>query len=192
MNTLALDLDHFIFSFPGRNVPDDSTENLEKSFVAISVPILAGKTQSCFTVRTKRPIYFALEQYQQNPFSASTTEIQPIYRNFESLNKAIEEFAKRDIEDWFNQSHETVSIDEVSRRNLLSAFYSSESRVLGFLSAIARDGNSYFNDEESNWMDFYSKKPSEKFKKVSIADFRCEKDVLDKYFIFLDEFPCKT
>jgi hypothetical protein len=75
--------------------PDNLPRNIEfeRTFIALVAPSLCGKTQSAFAMREMFPLYFALNENAIKP----TGKSQPIYANFDSLNRMIQELAIADI-----------------------------------------------------------------------------------------------
>jgi hypothetical protein len=75
--------------------PDNLPRNIEfeRTFIALVAPSLCGKTQSAFAMREMSPLYFALNESAIKP----TGKSQPIYANFNSLNRMIQDLAIDDM-----------------------------------------------------------------------------------------------
>lgn len=96
--------------------PENRPERVEfeRTFIALVAPSLCGKTQSAFAMREMLPLYFALNEGSIKASGRS----QPVYANFNSLNRMIKEIAIADlqaIEDIENaNSKDTFKIDEIN------------------------------------------------------------------------------
>jgi len=84
----------------------------EKTFIALVAPSLCGKTQSAFAMREMRPLYFVLNEFSVR----EGKKAQPIYANFDSLNKMIENVGVADLRfmkenEKYKNIFESVEID---------------------------------------------------------------------------------
>ena len=88
----------------------------ERTFIALVAPSLCGKTQSAFAMKEMRPLYFALNEDSIKENGKS----QPIYANFDSLNRIICEAGSEDLQ--------TIKAFEISKsRNTFQVVETDES-----------------------------------------------------------------
>ena len=194
-------------------VPEIDGLNLERTFIALIAPSFAGKTQSAFVMRNVRPLYFALD------FNAGS---QRIYQNFESLSKElIENASSNDLENLketviYKELYAEIDKESVKRvksdtknmeilpdrpeinfrilsaESLLKSFRSMKFRSLGFIKALIQKAESKFQQENDNWMRFFSQMDGFYYAAVSLDEFiEFFSKIPSKYCLFLDEFTGK-
>ena len=159
-------------------------------FLALVLPMLGGKTQMAFTIRSKLPIFF--------PFD----EKDPIYKNFAILSKKLMEYARDDREKMkkYLMDHKLI-VREADTRNPKGSSYDYiaindfrhlneiESKTLGLFMALIQDGET--KNKETDWMKHYARPRNLTIHPISIIDFVTHPDHLDymkKYLVFLDDF----
>ena len=191
-------------------VPEIDDLNLERTFIALIAPSFAGKTQSAFVMRNVRPLYFALD------FDAGS---QRVYQNFESLSKElIENASSIDLKnlkgtDMYKELYAEIDKESVKRvksdnknmeilpdrpqinnrilsaESLLKSFRTMKFRSLGFIKALIQKAESKFQQENDNWMRFFSQMDDFYYSAVSLDEFNdFFSKIPSKYCLFLDEF----
>ena len=156
-------------------------------YLALVAPSLTGKTQSAFTIKSKKPVYFSLGAFQN------------IYNCFSMLNKELEKSAIEDHDRFmeiFNETTKTLPSQSISM-TILDDFIGSKSRTLGLLFALMKDGLENYveptdeDDIKKDWMFFYTRERTIEYTPMSMADFLKHpnyQDFKDNFYVFLDEF----
>ena len=177
----------------GTQTQDDPS--LELKSIILDCPSLDGKTQSAFIFDNVRPLYFALKAHTFNKANSSKTGIQPIYLNFEILNKAIEYFATIDLETTLLKGTDINNLsdsDYLKMTNLIIRNLDNKQQwtgffTLGLIKNMIKDAESNYNDED-NWMLFYSNRPNLEVISVTITSMKQSGLPFAKYCLFLDEY----
>jgi hypothetical protein len=173
-------------------------------FIALALSSMTGKTQMAFNIRSKRPLYFAL-QYNQpinKVFSPISTKLTDLLKSdFDSAQKfLISEFLKNPDKDQTSTTLEkrtkiiTVDFLDVYLRN-----HKFES--LGFLLSLVKECEKLYKESTNDeWMKFYAENQKSlsfiEYEPISLAEFEAQKDIytplLEKYFFFIDEFAAES
>jgi hypothetical protein len=172
IETMIRDTPQFVIRYLNGNI----TYDVSMSFIALAAPSMEGKTQSAFTFRAVKPLYFpACHRHSGPP--------QPIYRNYESLFLAIKSYAQEDL---FNLSrYPGGNVDRIPAHALNSLFRDFESISLGFICKLIEDASTV-NIGEMSWMRYHSSRPDFDFVAKSVADIPAH--FFDGFCLFLDEF----
>ncbi len=147
----------------------------ETTFIAIVAPSMEGKTQSAFTFKHVRPLYFPLSGTDPNSVTC-----QPVYVNFASLSGMLIKCASKDAYSLpFN-----VTIKYLKNSN------TNKYWTLGFLKALVDNAGKC--DSSRNWMEYFAHQDGFNFSKCSLQDLLNVPDGKKNYFegfcLFLDEF----
>lgn len=70
--------------------PELNEKHVEKTFIALVAPSFSGKTQSAFSMKQVRPLYFVIDSIKD--------ESQLVYQNFQSLSQHLIEAGKYDYD----------------------------------------------------------------------------------------------
>lgn len=152
-------------------------------FVAFAAPSLAGKTQMAFTVDSKKPLYFPLEQGQS------------IYENFSYLSEGLMEMSRADLSEKIIKKNKTTTSTDIRIQ-----YHKSKFRSLGLICALMEEGENFFDSSINiDWMAFFANRSEESrktllFAPMSLDQFRQhpKRDIfIKKYYIFLDEFSAQ-
>lgn len=159
-------------------------------FLAIAVPMLGGKTQMAFTIRSKLPIYFPLD------------DTDPIYKMFEVLTKKLMESAKDDRQKMKKYLMDNgLIVREADPRNPKGSSYDyiaikdfrhlneMESKTLGLFMSLMQDAET--KPKSVDWMIHYTRPRKITIHPISIFNFITHPSHLafmQKYLIFLDDF----
>jgi hypothetical protein len=171
--TMVLDTSKFIIQY----FKGDRTYDGSMTFIALTVPSMEGKTQSAFTLRKVKPLYFPSCNRQNDEAP------QPIYRNYESLFLAIKSYAQDDL---LNLTRRPGGqIDRFPSYELDSLFRDFKSVSLGFMCKLVEDASTA-NIGEMSWMRYHSSRPNFDFMAKSVADIPAH--FFDGFCLFLDEF----
>lgn len=160
-------------------------DSLQNAFYAIAAPSLEGKTQSAFVFGTVKPLYFVMNQNW-------TTNVQPIYKNFEYLSRQLAELSQRDVEHLIRLKNipRGTRIDQyISAGSLLSDHNNEGFYVLGLFKALMIDA--ILNDDYNiSWMEYYTTRNRElEIVPTSIAEFHeLGLEARSQFCLFLDEF----
>ena len=143
----------------------------DRAFVALAAPSMEGKTQSAFTLRMVKPLYFPLSEARPSGFVS-----QSIYVNFNAHVHELFHCSQLDL-----KLMGRYTLEEVTAENLELFCKKTRSWTLGFLMELV-DRNS----SNSSWMDFYAKRANFEFSQCSIADLPT--GYFNGFCLFLDEF----
>lgn len=122
-------------------------------FIALISPSLTGKTQMAFDIRSKRPLYFTFDKWQD--ISKNFTELS------RELLKAVVEDQDRVLEYLYSigyffaeDASKPISLDVIDRN--LTEF---KFKCLGFLAHLISDAEKNFDgtQKEDDWMRFYTR-----------------------------------
>lgn len=172
-------------------------------FIALVAPSFSGKTQSAFSLKEVRPLYFVTDLIEDGE--------QLIYRNFQSLSQHLIDAAKcdygviekryleeRNRKEAFKPSPTSdkdkgegklpTLFNAIRAFSLLSTSYNAmEFQTLGFLMKLIQDSDGY--SDEGSWMRFHSDRNDFKYSGKTPVEFKAFlKNKNHKYCFFLDEF----
>jgi hypothetical protein len=176
-------------------------------FIALALPSMTGKTQMAFNIRSKRPLYFALQTSQMvNRFFSliSTKFMNMLESDFDEARKKVKSKiiskgsleSEVEIETFKNKATEIITLDF-----LYDYLSDHKFESLGFiLSLIKECENRYTESTNDEWMKFYAENqillPFLKYDPISLAELVAQNDVYtslsEKYFFFIDEFNLKS
>lgn len=150
--------------------------DFSSTFIAHVSSSFEGKTQSAFILSKVRPLYFAMNQSNDEAKS-----VQSIYISFKSLNECISKLAHED----------RIAMHESKNRPNNDSEYSY--KVLGFLAHLIDDAEANFDpNSDRSWMDFYANREDRSakvfFNSMKISKFKEKLAGSPKYCLFLDEY----
>jgi hypothetical protein len=173
-------------------------------FIALALPSMTGKTQMAFNIRSKRPLYFALQNSQMvnNFFHLLSTKLKIL---LESDFKKAQKIVKSDISyegSLMSSDSETEKFKHEATRVITLALLRDhllphKFKSLGFLVSLVKECEKLYTEKTNDeWMKFYAENQesfeSLKYKPISLFELVTKKDVylplLEKYFFFIDEF----
>lgn len=149
--------------------------NTCQTFVEIAAPSLEGKTQSAFTFRKVKPLYFPISESIDD--YDDTAIPQPIYNNFRWHVCELKMCANLDMK--------TFGADVMSAQNKSIKFW-----TVGFLLELATRAQEFEANDTKTWMEHLAKLNGIKYSKKSFS--RIPKDKFAKLCIFLDEYAAET
>jgi hypothetical protein len=169
-------------------------------FIALALPSMSGKTQMAFNIRSKRPLYFAL-QYSQlvnDSFSLISTKLRDLlesdYRDAQDILTS--EFQEEQVKDQPKLNKKTA-VKEANKIITLNHKFKS----LGFLVSLVKECEKLYKESTNDeWMKFYAENQKSlsfiEYEPISLAEFEAQKDVYkpfsEKYFFFIDEFDAES
>ena len=185
---------------------NDNTYDLSKAFITLAVPSLEGKTQFAFVLEKVRPLYFALGAI--NCPTTSDIKAQPIYLNFENLNRSIQEFAQEDIKLIWKNTHDEIH-ERIKKLPYIKKYTGSRDYMLritadelkkhqnhlkfsalGLLVHLVNDAKSYYDiidaSSRPSWLEYHANRKTFKFFTKSIDEI--PPDFFKGYCLFLDEY----
>jgi hypothetical protein len=186
-------LDNLIEKNEDSDIVQEAKKNYKKhgrslglSFITVSAPRMAGKTQMAFTIDSKLPLYFV-----------GNSKGELIYQNFTKLSHRLIQFARKDYVD-INKKYPLINSGYVATVDILDDVDQMKLRSLGLLKAIIAEAKNLFKGFENisltNWMKYLSSiNPitCSDFPRVSIREFLNDPDyfeVINKFYMFIDEF----
>lgn len=121
-------------------------------FYAIVAPSYTGKSQTAFTFKSLKPLYFLLSQLGDG--------MQLLYENFLILSYFLENALKNDLAELKRLNSQTGRqgdvIDQISATELKTVHGDIKFKALGFIIALIEHANSEFNlSGDQRWMEFY-------------------------------------
>lgn len=152
------------------------------SFIALAAPSLEGKTQSAFTFRRVKPLYFPMSAASS---SSGLDTVQPIYNNFRSHAVQLQDCVKLDLD----MIGREVDRSDISASKLSDTHKNISFWTLGFLSELAARAREFNADLETggiSWMEHLANIERFIFSKKAISDIQL--GTFSNSCIFLDEY----
>lgn len=184
LEKFVLDRVLYVRKYIGSDYIHLDEDTFAKLFFAIITPSMTGKTQSAFTFRSIRCLYFLL----------SDKPSQLIYQNFEKLSKTFRGFVSSDyikFKTTRGLSDESEELYYEMSSSMLTQNYSdTKFKTLGFIYALIEHANDKFDPNDGvSWMRFFaSSKRSFTFEAKSLEEFKNIDIGNGNYVLFFDEF----
>jgi hypothetical protein len=178
-------------------------------FIALALPSMTGKTQMAFNIRSKRPLYFAL-QYSQlvnDSFNLISTKLTNLlesdYRDAQDIlmSEFLEKPPVRDQTE-LDQKTAVKEATKIITLNFLKKYLTNHKfKSLGFLASLVKECEKLYKESTNDeWMKFYADNQKSlrflEYEPISLAEFEAQKDVYmpisEKYFFFIDEFASES
>ncbi len=150
---------------------EKTKDDFSNSFVAIVAPSMEGKTQSAFSFKRIRPLYFPL-----TGTDPSLPSSQEIYTNFMRLSALLIRCAKKDA---FELPLNVTAHDLKENRSRIPFW------TLGFLKALVEKANSTELGAK-HWLQYFAQQDGFTFEKCSTSELG--ENFFTGYCLFLDEF----
>jgi hypothetical protein len=177
-------------------------------FIALALPSMTGKTQMAFNIRSKRPLYFALQYTQlvNNSFSLISTKLRDLlesdYRDAQDI--LMSKFLEKQVRDQkkLNKKTAVKEATKIITLNFLNEYLCRHKfKSLGFLVSLVKECEKLYKESTNDeWMKFYAENQklfeTLKHEPISLAEFEAQDDVYkpfsEKYFFFIDEFGAES
>jgi hypothetical protein len=180
----------------------------DQFFIALALPSMTGKTQMAFNIRSKRPLYFAL-QYSQSInrfFSPISTKFKnTLESDFGDVQDIlISKFLSKQVNNQIGLYKKTALREDtkIITLDFLNAYLRHHKfQSLGFIVSLVKECEKLYTEiTNDQWMKFYAENQdlfeSLKHEPISLAEFVAQEDVygplLEKYFFFIDEFSAES
>jgi hypothetical protein len=132
-------LDNLIEKNEDSDIVQEAKKNYKKhgrslglSFITVSAPRMAGKTQMAFTIDSKLPLYFV-----------GNSKGELIYQNFTKLSHRLIQFARKDYVD-INKKYPLINSGYVATVDILDDVDQMKLRSLGLLKALIAEAKNTF------------------------------------------------
>jgi hypothetical protein len=177
-------------------------------FIALALPSMTGKTQMAFNIRSKRPLYIAL-QYSQlvnDSFNIISTKLTDLlesdYRDAQDI--LMSKFQEEQVRDQTKLNKKTAvkEATKIITLNFLKKYLINHKfKSLGFLVSLVKECEKLYKESTNDeWMKFYAENQESlrflEYEPISLIEFVAQNDVykpiLEKYFFFIDEFAAES